>query len=360
MNNKILLLCEAYGGGVKTHVDLINTYNKNINGNLYTMVSSKRIDKKEYDDKNYIWDDNLSFGKSPIKLLKALRNINYTVKENNINIIHAHSTFAGLLAYLFKKIYRTSNIKFIYTPHAYFSQKKLNRLQSYIIKTIERRFLKIQNLVIHVSQEEEKHALVNKLVNKTNSTIIYNGIPKGEIKKQNQDTINIINLARIDQQKNLFEFVEVANRVLEKTEKDVRFIIAGDGKLKSLIETRINQLRLEKKVILTGFIKNKEELFNKADIYFSTSLYEGLPYSVIEAMSYELPLVLSDVIGHNELIDKNGFLYSIGNIEQASECLLKLINNKALQINKGKESFRKFSLDYDINTMISKLKKVYV
>ena len=98
----------------------------------------------------------------------------------------------------------------------------------------------------------------------------------------------------------------------------------------------------------TGWIERKEleNYLASADIYLSTSLWEGLPLSVLEAMSIGLPVVLSDCVGNKDLVEDNGFLYSKKN--EACNILKDLIkNNKKIIFysDKSKKIFlRKFEL----------------
>ena len=91
---------------------------------------------------------------------------------------------------------------------------------------------------------------------------------------------------------------------------------------------------------------NKENVFSflyKADLFLSTSLYEGLPISILEAMSIGLPIVASNVVGNNDLIihEQTGFLYKLGEFKIASEYIKKIINDKNLNRKISLNSFER-------------------
>ena len=83
-----------------------------------------------------------------------------------------------------------------------------------------------------------------------------------------------------------------------------------------------------------------------SDIYLSTSLYEGLPISILEAMSIGLPIVASKVTGNVDTIknDISGFFYRLGDIKQASFLIEKIMENKALKLQLSNNSFFTFCI----------------
>ncbi|MFC4683896.1 glycosyltransferase [Exiguobacterium mexicanum] len=114
----------------------------------------------------------------------------------------------------------------------------------------------------------------------------------------NNEVITIGYLARAEEPKNVERFIEIAHAFrLKYSNKNVRFIFGGSGKNISYIEEQVNKEKENSNIQLMGMV-NKEKFFNQIDLYMSTSKYEGLPFSVIEAMSYKKPLFLSEINGH--------------------------------------------------------------
>ena len=79
------------------------------------------------------------------------------------------------------------------------------------------------------------------------------------------------------------------------------------------------------------------EFLYVSDIYLSTSLYEGMPLSILEAMSIGLPIVASNVVGNIDTVKdgKTGYLYDLNNIEMAIKCINKLANDESLRNGMG-------------------------
>ena len=103
--------------------------------------------------------------------------------------------------------------------------------------------------------------------------------------------------------------------------------------------------------------KKLENYLANADIYLSTSLWEGLPLSVLEAMSIGLPVVLSDCVGNRDLVEDNGFLY-----RNKKECIIsieKLSNNEKLCDSQGKYSKKFFKENFNLKNMATNYLNLY-
>ena len=109
-------------------------------------------------------------------------------------------------------------------------------------------------------------------------------------------------LTRLHPQKDLDRFLNIAKM------NGYTFVIAGDGpEYLHLIE----RISLEKifNVSLIGYVSDKQSFFENIRLYLSTSKWEGLPYSVLEALSYKKPIVLSKVTGHTDFNNKGPQLH---------------------------------------------------
>ncbi|MDD1632666.1 MAG: glycosyltransferase family 4 protein, partial [Methylococcaceae bacterium] len=133
----------------------------------------------------------------------------------------------------------------------------------------------------------------------------------------------------------------------------IRFLWFGDGELRHVLSSPNIQI--------AGWMP-KDELIQRLrhiDIYLSTSLWEGLPLSVLLAMCAGKPVVLSDCIGNRELVEngRNGFKF-IGK-EEALVCIEALRTDKNLAREMGKFSHKLLLDNFHLDTMICQYKKVY-
>lgn len=264
----------------------------------------------------------------PLKDIKALWEL-YTIlkKIDNIDIIHLHSSKAGFLGRIVSFLLGKSK-KTIYTPHAISFLRLDVSLKKRKIFIWMEKFASFFGGKIVACSQSEKEVIEEQGIK--NVTFINNGIKPLQIeKKENMsDKITIISVGRLSIQKNPKLFNDIALEF--KDNSNIQFIWCGDGELKS----ELNSSNIK----CTGWIERKElecYLVN-ADIYLSTSLWEGLPLSVLEAMSVGLPVVLSNCVGNRDLVRDNGFLYK--DKKEATNNINELIENKELINKKGYNS----------------------
>lgn len=358
---RVLLVGESYSGGVKTYIDTIMLNQSNEQRiHFRALVSSKRLDKDERVESEYLVEDNLSFGKSPLKLMKSLLTLHHVVKTKNMDIVHANSTFAGVLMYIYT--FWNRDLFYIYSPHGYYSFKKMGKIKKIAVRFIEKRINFSSDLIIHVSSSEERAAIENKLTTAEKSIVVLNGAkdPKVKAKRKVNDVFTIVNLARVDDQKNPFEFIEIAKNILEKNPY-VQFIWAGNGKYLEEARGKVKFYGLGEKIKFIGFSSDKEKILQTSDLYFSTSNYEGLPFSVIEAMSYKLPLLLTNITGHKDLIDgkDNGLLFENKKDEIIYEFVQNLVLNREKWNLMSEGSYRIFNERFNTDQMLKKLGSIY-
>lgn len=358
---KIINITECYGGGVKTHLDYIKKF-FNIDVEIYVFagdannLNNPKLKVLKGDRKNI-----LSLISSIVFLHKEL------TRENNY-IVHAHSTIAGIIGVILKMM--NFKRKIIFTPHAYYSQKKeLTNFKKLIITIVEKMIVKYSDVVIHVSKEEEQHAvnvgiLPNERTLNGSSYVIYNGVemPQNALSKEyNPQKIIIGNLARFNHQKNPFGFFQIAVELIEKLKAEnieVAFVWAGEGPLLNDLKEKVEEHDLSSYFYFPGPVSKINidvNFFGKIDYFMSSSHYEGMPYSVIEALSYSKPLILSNVVGHSELIDNNGTLFDVNKpATNIAKDIVSFINsNEYIKLKKASNELflNKFEIDLTIDNL---------
>src|SRR5690606_35005711 len=160
-------------------------------------------------------------------------------------------------------------------------------------------------------------------------------------KKQSFEKINIISVGRFVEQKDYFTALEVINIIKDRC-PHITYHIVGYGELEDAIRRKIQEMGLARYVKIYINPNNISDLLDRADIYLSTSLFEGTSNSLMEAMNANLPVVATDVGDNNRLIlsGKTGFLTAIKDVEALSASLEKLISEEELRVafgRRGKE-----------------------
>ena len=272
------------------------------------------------------------------------------LKKEKFDIIHLHSSKAGFLGRVAARVWNQQN-KIIYTTHGitYLRKDISNRkLQLYIFLEKIGSLCGGKTIACSKSEAEfiQSKGIECNYIN--NGTKLKNKEIKTE-KKESKE-LKVVTVGRITIQKNPKLFNEIAENFIDN--KNMKFIWIGDGELQEQLKS--------KNIEVTGWLK-KEKVQKKlmeADIYLSTSSWEGLSLAALQAMENNLPLVLSDCIGNKDLVvgNYNGFLFK--NKEQAIEKMEFLTKDKEKIKKLGENSYLLLKKEFNIKNMIEKYKKL--
>lgn len=302
--NKVLFIVEAMGGGVFTYIvdlanELVNIYDIYI---AYAIRKQTPENYEEYFDKRVHLVRVMNFERSinPIKDIKAFGEIRRIAEDIRPDVIHLHSSKAGVLG---RWAFNGKKISLFYTPHGYsFLMQNKNLAKRLIYKLIEMISGYRNCTTISCSEGEYEAAL--KLTKR--ATYVNNGINIRELQKllnsvpiEATHPFTVFTLGRICHQKNPVIFNEIALAM-----PDVHFVWIGDGELRE----KLSAPNIE----VTGWCE-REDALRKAlqgDVFILTSLWEGLPISLLEAMYMKKLCIVSDVVGNHDIIHtgENGFV----------------------------------------------------
>ena len=140
-----------------------------------------------------------------------------------------------------------------------------------------------------------------------------------------------------------------------------QLLIVGDGVLREQLQNKINVLGLQNDVLLIGKVANVSKYLQESDVYVITSKYEGLPLSMLEAISSGLPIISSNVGGIKDVITEglNGYLYDLNlGKDEIVKKLLYLYNNKDIMSDIRNNNIL-LSKKYDIEETSSQYCSLY-
>lgn len=258
------------------------------------------------------WHDTRAF----FFLLKTLRKLSF-------DIVHLHSSKAGFLG---RVACSWKNIRpVIYTPHAAaFLRKDISaRIRKFYI-LLERIGYTLNGLIVSCCLQEQKEYAALSM----KTRCVNNGTPITPITKNHSDHFIICTSGLLTAQKNPALFNTIAKHF--QANPGIRFVWMGDGELRhELVSDNIE---------LTGWINRSriDEYLGKAQLYLSTSAWEGLPYAVLEAMNAECCLLLFRTGGHLNLVNENGELFI--NQDEAIAFIEKCFEFPEHAITLGKKS----------------------
>ncbi|MGN7228729.1 glycosyltransferase family 4 protein [Priestia megaterium] len=364
---KLAYVCEALGGGVRKHlVDLLNYVDKE-KYDIHVIHGVNRMDSVFLSATQQLVDitfhpvEEMEREISLKKDYVSIRKIIKLLKRIKPDVVHCHSSKAGVLGRISAKY--TGVKRVYYTPHGYIIQNpNISAKKRKVFGTIEKVLANnFTTKVIHVSKGEETEAINHRILGKDKSVVIYNGmkVPEEKDKHLHKD-FNIVTIARMDDQKNPWSAVKIIESLIKEFPY-IKYTYVGDGKYYEEIAQYVKEKGLEKNIKLPGFMDKPYEVLKSADLFLLTSLYEGLPYALIEAMAFEVPVLASDVTGNNELIinDYNGYLYNLNNIEEGKAKLTKLLKDKNKLITMSENANQHFLDNFTIEKMIQTYENLY-
>lgn len=191
------------------------------------------------------------------------------------------------------------------------------------------------------------------LAYKTDSNVKIEVIPDGVNletfqpiqRDSNSEKIRILSIGRLIPRKGFQFLIQALPQVNEKTEYQFEIEIVGDGPYQEELIELAEKLNVKSQLHFSGSIPYSDlpKKYYEADIFILPSLAEGMPLVVLEAMGTGLPIIASRVQGIEELVteDINGALFNPGDVEELTNCLIKLINNGEMRVEMGKKSTEK-------------------
>ena len=176
------------------------------------------------------------------------------------------------------------------------------------------------------------------------------------------EKIYITTMGLLSQRKGTFDLIDVAAKLKGEMDSKYKFMLAGDGEIEKA-KRKISDLGLEDLFIIPGWISDEkkiEEIYKKSIIYILPSYNEGMPMSVLEAMSYGLP-VISTNVGSISLVvkEENGFVVEPGDIELITTHILNILNGNVDIELMAKRNVEKIQGHYNVYNSLEQLMVLY-
>ena len=313
----------------------------------------------------------LNFLYDPIVLIKLIK----MMRKNHYDIVHTHTTKAGILGRIAARIAGVPVI--VHGLHGSTFEAFDSGLLNWLLFLFERLTGRFTDAYISVSRVLSEKYIERGIGKKENYHTVYSGMElevfygaRGKIdcrKKQKELGIDsgdfvIGNVARLETRKGHKFLIDAFKKVIkERKGCPLKLLIIGEGNKRENLESYVKEANLEKKVIFTGYRKDVEELMAIMDIFVLTSLREGLPRVLVQAAAVGMPLIAFNVDGVPEIIrdNHNGFLVRARDVGQLANRIEKYIDKKELVLLHGQKG-REFIKDkWFIEDMVDKIDKIY-
>ncbi|ELW1717338.1 TPA: glycosyltransferase family 4 protein [Vibrio cholerae] len=280
-------------------------------------------------------------------------------RQHRFDIVHTHSTKAGVVARIAAKISNTNRV--IHTVHGISFHRYETTIKRFFYYVVELFSSLFSNDIITVNNYYKKYYRFLPFVN---LETIYNGIcfDTFEVSKVKDSTINILFLARLDLQKNPFFLINAIEKIKDESlgNLNIKVRIVGDGPLKEELVAYVEKLGLNNFITFKGWTDDVSYEFSRADIFCVPSNYEAFGLVFLESAYFEIPTVTTCVEGIPEVVvhNKTGLLCQPNDIDSLSSALLCLINDDQLRKNLGRKA-KKHALNFSVSNMVGAYASLY-
>ena len=313
----------------------------------------------------------LNFLYDPIVLIKLIK----LMRKNRYDIVHTHTTKAGILGRIAARIAGVPVI--VHGLHGSTFEAFDSRLLNWLLFLFERLTGRFTDAYISVSGVLSEKYIERGIGKKENYHTVYSGMRLDKFygarekidcrKKQRELGIGVEdfvigNVARLESRKG-HKFLIDAFKNLVEGQKDghVKLLIIGEGNKRKYLENYVRELNLGDRVIFSGYREDVEGLMAVMDIFVLTSLREGLPRVLVQAAAVGMPSVAFNVDGVSEIIEDNysGFLVKAGDVKQLTKRIIQYIDHKELLALHGKNGRELIKGKWSIEDMVGKIDEIY-
>ncbi len=319
---------------------------------------------------------NIPIQRSPLRMdnLKAYRKLRSIIENNQYDIIHCHTPLGGVLGRLAARKARKNGTKVIYTAHGFHFCEGTPLMNWLIYYPIEKGLARLTDCLITINEEDYAMAVRNKFSAKRIERVHGVGVNTERYKPANilgqidlrsqygyeSNDFLMFYAAEFNRNKN-HKLLIHALALMKEEAISTKLLLAGVGPLLEECRQLAFQLEVENMVQFLGYRDDIAQILPMCDVAVSSSIREGLPVNIMEAMACALPIVATRNRGHKELIEDqvNGFVVHPDNVYMFAERLLKLKRSKDLRQAMGLENLRRVR-SYSLTEVGQELRDIYL
>ena len=310
---------------------------------------------------------HIIFTEKPFNIFiwKKVKNL---IKENQIDIIHAHGTRANSNVFWAA---RSLDIPLIYTIHGWSfhdDQKPLVKK----FRILSEKFL-TSKASLNISVSESNKQSGQKYIKSFSSTVVNNGIDQekfnpaksfSDIRQElgiDKHATLLLFIARFTAHKQPLTLIRAFADVLKKSPA-LKLLMVGDGDEKAAALDLVKELSIEGNVLFLPFRQDVPAILNAANIFILPSLWEGLPIGLLEAMSMGKAVIATNVDGTCEIVrhQDNGYLIEVNNLQQnLAEAIVLMAGDNSLRQKFGTNAIETVRRHFDAASMTRQIENIY-
>ncbi|SFL16135.1 Glycosyltransferase involved in cell wall bisynthesis [Paenibacillus sp. 1_12] len=318
---------------------------------------------------------DLPIDRSPFKRSnwKAYRELKEIINANKYNIIHCHTPVGGALARLAAREARLQGTSVIYTAHGFHFYKRAPLINWMIYYPVEKMLARYTDCLITINEEDYQRAVSHRFKAGRIERVHGVGVNTERFKPvdlaqkldmrtklgfQHNDHL-MFYAAEFNKNKNQQLLIEALARIKHDA-PHAKLLLAGVGVLEESCRELADRLEISSRVFFLGYRDDIDQILPMCDIAVASSLREGLPVNIMEAMACGLPVVASSNRGHSELVQESvtGHVVSPKDSTLLAKQLLELIRSEELREQMKIESLRRVQT-YSLTQVGMELIEIY-
>jgi len=300
-------------------------------------------------------------GRSRVDYFTFLR-MRRVIRERRINIVHSHTTDGLADAAICRML--SPRLKLLHTFH-FGNYPYLESRQ----RTLERVFSRFASRMVAVGEVQRRQILATYGFRDSRLGRVWNGVPPCDLTPTGAfraalgigDEVLIGTVATLIQQKGLDDLLAAAKRLRDSGHR-TRFVVVGDGHLRTELEQKRNELGLQDTVTFTGWVKDaSRHAVPEFDVFFQPSLWEAMSIAVLEAMAASVPVVATRV-GENPHIltdGENGLLVEPRDVAGMADALARLVDDAGLRQRLGAAAHATVARRFSVEHMTHDYERIY-
>lgn len=277
---------------------------------------------------------------NPVFDIAALWRLYFIFRQRRFDVVHTHTAKAGALGRIAAALVKTPAI--VHTPHGHNLYGYFNPRVSAVIARIEKFLSRFTDELIALTELERSDYVASGVAGAEKISVIYQGL---ELEKFTRDWKGAFNVksslkirpeervvgmvGRLEPVKGSLFFIEAAALIVKRC-PDVRFLIIGEGSLRSSMEQRVKELGINANVIFTGWREDIPDILSLMDVMVLPSLNEAVGIALIEAQAEGVPVVASRIGGIPDVVKdhKTGILVPPSDAPAIAEAVISLLDDK--------------------------------
>jgi glycosyltransferase involved in cell wall biosynthesis len=308
---------------------------------------------------------------NPWRDLRALWKLYWFIRTRSFAIVHTHSSKAGVIGRIAARLAGVPII--VHTVHGWSFHDHMSPLRRAVFIALERLAASFTHKLIVVTRQDIEKGLQVGIGEPQQYHLIRSAIPLGEFDPAPIDRAAVRaelalpaeapvlgNVGRFSAQKNPLDWVRVAGQVAQAI-PTCRFVLVGDGPLRPQVEAALAEEGIADRTVLTGLRRDVPRMLAAMDVFLLTSLWEGLPRVIPQAMAMRLPVVANRADGTVEAIahGETGFLCDPGDLGSMAAHCLALLQDSDRRLAMGRRGREWVAREFDVREMVAQIAELY-